>query len=42
MRLLLALATCVLLSGCIVVHKGLPTPVNFLYNPEPNPTKSFP
>jgi hypothetical protein len=42
MRLLIVLATSVLLSGCIVAHKGWPTPANFLYNPEPTPTKSFP
>lgn len=42
MRLLLALIACSLMSGCIVLHKGVPTPAPFLYNPEPNPTKSFP
>ena len=42
MRLLIALAASLLLSGCIVAHKGVPTPANFLYNPQPNPTRSFP
>jgi hypothetical protein len=42
MRLLIALLALALLSGCVVVHKGWPTPAPFLYNPEPSPTKSFP
>lgn len=42
MRPLLALSLLLLLGGCIVAYKGLPAPAPFLYNPEPNPTRSLP